>query len=86
MSMIGVILTKRISVATLYNFHGTMHTTRPLGCYPVHMSFMNHCVYLLGGWRKLLNKELHDLYSSPSILGIIRSWRMGWAGHVVRMR
>jgi hypothetical protein len=38
-----------------------------------------------GGWRKLLNKELHDLYSSPSIIRIIKSRRMTWAGHVARM-
>jgi hypothetical protein len=29
-----------------------------------------------GEWRKLLNKELHDLYSSPSIIRIIKSRRM----------
>jgi hypothetical protein len=33
-------------------------------------------------WRKLHNKELHDLYSSPSIIRIIKSRRMRWAGHV----
>jgi hypothetical protein len=38
-----------------------------------------------GGWRKLHNEELRDLYSSPSIIGIIKSRRMRWAGHVVRM-
>jgi hypothetical protein len=38
-----------------------------------------------GEWRKLHNKELHDLYSSPSIIRIIKSWRMRWAGHVARM-
>jgi hypothetical protein len=38
-----------------------------------------------GEWRKLHNKELHDLYSSPSIIRIIKSWRMGWAGHVAQM-
>jgi hypothetical protein len=37
-----------------------------------------------GGWRKLHNKELHDLYSSPSIIRI-KSRRMRWAGHVARM-
>jgi hypothetical protein len=38
-----------------------------------------------GEWRKLLNKELHDLYSSPSIIRIIKSRRMRWVGHVARM-
>jgi hypothetical protein len=40
---------------------------------------------LTGEWRKLHNKELHDLYSSPSIIRIIKSRRMRWAGHVARM-
>jgi hypothetical protein len=34
--------------------------------------------------EKVHNKELHDLYSSPSIIRIIKSWRMRWAGHVAR--
>jgi hypothetical protein len=38
-----------------------------------------------GEWRKLHNEELHDLYSSPSIVRIIKSRRMKWAGHVARM-
>jgi hypothetical protein len=36
-------------------------------------------------WRKLHNEELHDLYSSPSTIRIIRARRMRWAGHVARM-
>jgi hypothetical protein len=36
-------------------------------------------------WRKLHNKVLRDLYSSPSIISIIKSRRMRWAGHVARM-
>jgi hypothetical protein len=38
-----------------------------------------------GGWRKLHNEELHNLYSSPIIIRIIKSRRMRWAGHVARM-
>jgi hypothetical protein len=37
-------------------------------------------------WRKLHNKGLHDLYSSPSIIRIMKSRRMRWAGHVARIR
>jgi hypothetical protein len=33
----------------------------------------------------LHNEELHDLYSSPSIIRIIKSRRMTWAGHVARI-
>jgi hypothetical protein len=38
-----------------------------------------------GGRRKLHNEELHNLHSSPSIIRIIKSRRMRWAGHVARM-
>jgi hypothetical protein len=38
-----------------------------------------------GEWRELHNEELRDLYSSPSIIRIIKSRRMRLAGHVVRM-
>jgi hypothetical protein len=38
-----------------------------------------------GEWRKLHNVELRDLYSSPSIIRIIKSRRMRLAGHVARM-
>jgi hypothetical protein len=40
---------------------------------------------LLLGWRKLNNEELRNLYSSPSIITMIKSRRMRWAGHVARM-
>jgi hypothetical protein len=38
-----------------------------------------------GGWRKLYKEELHNLYSSPSIIRIIKPRRMRWAGSVARM-
>jgi hypothetical protein len=40
---------------------------------------------VLGGWRKLHNEELHNLYSSSGIIRIIKSRRMRWACHVARM-
>jgi hypothetical protein len=38
-----------------------------------------------GKWRKLHNEELHDLYSSPNIVRVIKSRRMRWAGHIARI-
>jgi hypothetical protein len=42
-------------------------------------------VEVTGGWRKLHKEELHNLFSSPSIIRMIKSRRMRWAGHVARM-
>jgi hypothetical protein len=36
--------------------------------------------------RKLQKEELHNLYSSPSIIRMIKSRKKRWAGHVARMR
>jgi hypothetical protein len=38
-----------------------------------------------GGWRKLHTEELHNLYSSPGIIRMIKSGRMKWAGPLARM-
>jgi hypothetical protein len=38
-----------------------------------------------GEWRKLLNEELHILYSFPNIIKQVKSRRMRWAGHVARI-
>jgi len=41
-------------------------------------------VEVTGEWRKLHNEELNDLYSSPTIVRVIKSRRIRWSGHVVR--
>ena len=38
-----------------------------------------------GEWRELHNEELNDLYSLPSIVRVVKSRRMRWAGHAARM-
>jgi hypothetical protein len=38
-----------------------------------------------GEWRKLHNEELNDLYSLPTIVRVLQSKRIRWAGHVARM-
>jgi hypothetical protein len=38
-----------------------------------------------GSWRELHNDELHSLYSSPNIVGMIKSRRMRWIGHAACM-
>jgi hypothetical protein len=38
-----------------------------------------------GEWRKLHNEELYDLYCSPTIVRVIKSTRVRWAGHVARL-
>jgi hypothetical protein len=67
-------------------------------CPGVVQAFLKISVYILdilnkifkinsqdGEWRKLHNEELHDLHSSPSIIRIIKSRRIRWAGHVARI-
>jgi hypothetical protein len=39
-----------------------------------------------GSWRKLHNDELHNLYSSPNIVRVIKARRLRWVGHVTHMR
>jgi hypothetical protein len=40
---------------------------------------------IIGGWRKLRNEELHNLYSSPNVIRMINSRRMRRKRHVARM-
>jgi hypothetical protein len=41
-------------------------------------------VEVIRGWREL-HEELYNLYSSPSIIIMIKSRRMRWAGHVAQI-
>jgi hypothetical protein len=36
-------------------------------------------------WRELHNENLYTLYSSPNIIRVIKSRRLGWVRHVARM-
>jgi hypothetical protein len=38
-----------------------------------------------GGWRRLHNEELHNLYASLNIIRVIKSRKMSWAGHIACM-
>jgi hypothetical protein len=38
-----------------------------------------------GEWRRLYNVERNDLYSSPTIIRVIKPRRIRWEGHVARM-
>jgi len=40
---------------------------------------------LTGGWKRLHSEELHNLYASPNIIGVIKSSRMRWTENEARM-
>jgi hypothetical protein len=40
---------------------------------------------MTGSWRKLHNEELHNFYSSPGIITMMKSRRMKWAGNIARV-
>jgi hypothetical protein len=44
--------------------------------------FVSKRVEVIKGWRKLHNKELHNMYSSPNIIKIIKTKMMIWVEHV----
>jgi hypothetical protein len=41
---------------------------------------------VMGGWRQLRNEELHNLYSSPNIVTVLKSRTVIWAGNAARIR
>jgi hypothetical protein len=40
---------------------------------------------VIGGWRKQYNVELHNLFSSTSIMRMVKSRRTRWAGNLARL-
>jgi hypothetical protein len=40
---------------------------------------------VMGGWRKLHNEELHNLYTSPSVIRTFKSMRMRWAEYITQI-
>jgi hypothetical protein len=63
----------------------TLREEHRLGVFELRRIFGPKRDEVTGDWRKLHNEELRDLNSSPSIIRIIKSRRMIWAGHVARM-
>jgi hypothetical protein len=47
------------------------------------LSYTTH--FGCAGWRKLHNEELHNLYSSPNIIRMMKTRRMRWAEHVAQL-
>jgi hypothetical protein len=78
--------TSIITSATLRNIQedGILDKPRMFGKRLLRRIFVPKRNVVTRGWRKLHNEELHNLYSSPSIIRIIKPW-MRWAGHVARM-
>jgi hypothetical protein len=86
----GVKSTTHISVVSTLKVRGVLHKW-PIFAFPDMVLKLRNNFSLLsvdertGEWRKLHNEELHNLYSSPDIIGQIKSRRMRWAGQVARM-
>jgi hypothetical protein len=61
------------------------HTSRMFESKVLRRMFEPKREEVTGEWIKLHNEELHDLYSSPSIIRVIKLKRMRCAGHVAYM-
>jgi hypothetical protein len=76
-----------VQLLIFHTFHGNGRfiTAFTRACHCSLFRTLNQILKITGGWRKLHNEELHNLYSSPNIIIMIKSRRMGWAGHATRM-
>jgi hypothetical protein len=61
------------------------HRLRVIGKRVLRTIFVPKLEEVAGGWRRLHNEELHNLYASPNIIRMIKSRRVKLAGHVARM-
>jgi len=55
------------------------------GTWMLKKIFGLNCDEVTGEWRGLHKEELYDLFCSQNIIRVIKSRKMRWAGHVVRM-
>jgi hypothetical protein len=79
----STVFTRQILVHCLSRTE-TTYTDSDVGTF-LRVKFGPKTDEMTGGWRKLHNEELHGLYSSPSIVRVIKARRMTFAGHVARM-
>jgi hypothetical protein len=56
-----------------------MNRLRVFGSRVLRRMFVPMRDEVIGGWRKLHNEELHNLYTSSNIIRMIKSRRMIWA-------
>ena len=78
-----------------------MHSTLTMGCgtrsIPGGEQIFGQCIESArrifgpnrnekGAWRRFHNEELHSLYRSPNIVKVIKSRKLRWTNHVVRMK
>jgi hypothetical protein len=75
----------RLPKYTIIIIHVPLHPLRAFENRRLRSIFGPKRDEVTGEWRKLHNEELCDLYSSPSIIRIIKLRRLRWEGHVARM-
>jgi hypothetical protein len=81
----GNIKIYRILPVVLYGCESWSLTLRVFENRVLRRIFGPKKVEVTGEWRRLHNKELYVLYSSPNIIRVIKSRKLRWAGHVARM-
>jgi hypothetical protein len=80
-------IVQSVTIAVMFNFISVFLNYNKVGFSPLLLRsiFEPKWDEVTGDWRTMHNEELHGLYSSPSIVRVIKARRMRWAGHVARM-